>query len=222
MVALGVVKILYGIPFLYIIIPGYVLALLLIWFCDRTFISIAFDAEGLATGPMALTFLLSIAVGVTTAMEGRNPIVDGFGLIALIALAPILSVMLLGVIFGRKPKKMEVKKTSKESSALIVTIVKKGWGDRVIEASMKAGASGGTIVFGRGKGIHEQQKIMGICIEPKKEIVLTVILRDREDAVLGEIVEAAEPEKPGRGIAFVIPVEKVVGIVHALTETQPD
>ena len=107
MVALGVVKILYGIPFLSIIIPGYVLALLLIWFCDKTFVSIAFDAGGVATGPMAVTFLLSIAVGITSAMEGRNPIVDGFGLIALIALAPILSVMLLGLIFRRKIKIME-------------------------------------------------------------------------------------------------------------------
>ena len=220
LVALGVVKILYGIPFLYIIIPGYVLALLLIWFCDRTFVSIAFDAGGVATGPMAVNLLLSIAVGITSAMEGRSPIVDGFGLIALIALAPILSVMLLGVIFRRKLKKMEVKKMSEESIALIVTIVRKGWGDRVIEASIKAGASGGTIIFGRGKGIHEQQKIMGICIEPEKEVVLTVIRRDKEDAVLGEIIKAAELDKPGTGIAFVIPVEKVAGMVHASTETQ--
>ncbi|MBM3119744.1 MAG: DUF1538 domain-containing protein, partial [Chloroflexi bacterium] len=76
----------------------------------RTFVSIAFDAGGVATGPMAVTFLLSIAVGVTSVMEGRNPVADGFGLIALIALAPILSVMLLGLIFRTKLKKMEVNK----------------------------------------------------------------------------------------------------------------
>jgi len=110
LVALGVVKILCGIPFLYIIVPAYVVALVLIWFCDRTFVSIAFDAGGVATGPMAVTFLLSIAVGVTSVMEGRNPVADGFGLIALIALAPILSVMLLGLIFRTKLKKMEVNK----------------------------------------------------------------------------------------------------------------
>ena len=108
---------------------------------------------------------------------------------------------------------------SKESNALIVTIVKKGWGDRVLEASIKAGAGGGTIIFGRGIRIHEQHKIMGICIEPEKEIVLTVILRDKEDAVLGEIIKAAELDKPGAGVTFVIPVEKVAGIVHALSET---
>lgn len=110
LVAIGVVKILYGIPFLYIIVPAYVVVLVLIWFCDKTFVSIAFDAGGVATGPMAVTFLLSIAVGVTSAMEGRNPVADGFGLIALIALAPILSVMLLGLIFRAKFKNMEVDK----------------------------------------------------------------------------------------------------------------
>jgi hypothetical protein len=110
MVTIGVVKIVYGIPFLYIIITGYVVALVLIWFCDRTFVAIAFDAGGVATGPMAVTFLLSIAVGIASTMEGRSPIVDGFGLIALIALAPILSIMVLGLIFRKRLKKMEVKR----------------------------------------------------------------------------------------------------------------
>jgi len=52
-----------------------------------------------ATGPMAVTFLLSLAVGVAAGIEGRNPVVDGFGLIALIALAPILSVLALGIFY---------------------------------------------------------------------------------------------------------------------------
>jgi len=97
---------------------------------------------------------------------------------------------------------------------LIVTIVGKGWGDTVLEASMKAGAEGGTVMFGRGVGIHEKQKIMGIPIEPEKEVVLSVTFPDKKDAILDEIVRAAELDKPGKGIAFVVPVEKVVGVVH--------
>lgn len=110
LVTLGVTKIVYGIPFLYIIIPGYIVALILIWLSDRTFVSIAFDAGGVATGPMAVTFLLSMAVGIASTMDDRDPVTDGFGLIALIALAPILSIMLLGIIFGKKLKKMEEEK----------------------------------------------------------------------------------------------------------------
>ena len=100
-VALGMAKIVYGIPILYIIVPGYTVALIMMWFSDSRFVAIAFDAGGVATGPMAVTFLMAIAVGIATAMEGRDPIIDGFGLIALIALAPIISLMVIGVIYRR-------------------------------------------------------------------------------------------------------------------------
>jgi nitrogen regulatory protein PII len=98
--------------------------------------------------------------------------------------------------------------------SLIVTIVRKGWGNTVLEASVKAGAHGGTVLLGRGTGIHEQQKILGIPIEPEKEIVLTVTYPDQNEAILQEIVRVAELFKPGAGIAFVVPVEKVVGVTH--------
>ena len=97
---------------------------------------------------------------------------------------------------------------------LIVTIVRKGWGDTVLGASVNAGAEGGTVLFGRGAGIHEQEKILGIPIEPEKEIVLTVTDSDRVEAILAGIDRAVELNEPGRGLAFVIPLEKVVGISH--------
>ena len=98
--------------------------------------------------------------------------------------------------------------------SLIVSIVRKGWGNTVLEASVKAGAHGGTVMFGRGSGIHEQDSILGIPIEPEKEIVLTLTYADESDAILVEIVRAAELEKPGNGLAFVMPVSKVVGVPH--------
>jgi nitrogen regulatory protein P-II 1 len=62
-----------------------------------------------------------------------------------------------------------------QNPCLIVSIVRKGWGDTVLEASMKAGAHGGTVLFGRGIGRNEEQGVFGIQIEPEKEIVLTVV-----------------------------------------------
>lgn len=103
---------------------------------------------------------------------------------------------------------------------LIVSIVRKGWGDAVLEATMKAGAHGGTVLFGRGIGRNEQQKVFGIQIEPEKEIVLTVVPSDLKDAVLQEVERAAELNAPGRGIAFVLPVQQVTGIFH-LVQEQP-
>lgn len=106
------------------------------------------------------------------------------------------------------------------NASLIVSVVRKGWGSTVLEASVKAGARGGTVLFGRGAGIHEQEKILGMSIEPEKEIVLTVVYADQVDTVLNAIVRAAELDDTGRGIAFVLPVEQVVGVAHFMR--QPD
>lgn len=97
---------------------------------------------------------------------------------------------------------------------LILTIVNKGFGDQIVEISKKAGAEGGTIVYGRGTGIHEKVKLFGIPIEPEKELVLTLILRKKTNAVLDAILKEGELCKPGKGIAFVLNVEKTAGINH--------
>lgn len=101
--------------------------------------------------------------------------------------------------------------------SLIVSVVRKGWGNAVLEASINAGAQGGTVLFGRGTGIHERQKIMGIPIEPEKEIILTIAFASQADGIIEEIARAAELNKPGAGTAFVVPVEKVIGAVRLKT-----
>jgi len=98
-VALGMTRIVYGIPFYYIIIPGYLLAVILMFFSKPSFTAIAFDSGGVATGPMTVTFIMAMAVGAADAIEGRDSVNDGFGLIALVALAPIIMVMLLGFLY---------------------------------------------------------------------------------------------------------------------------
>ncbi len=104
---------------------------------------------------------------------------------------------------------------------LIVSIVRKGWGDSVLEATMAAGAHGGTVLFGRGIGRNEQQRVFGIQIEPEKEVVLTLVAADAVDRVLKEVVRAAELTMPGHGLAFVVAVEQVAGIAHLVQELPP-
>ncbi|MDQ0257306.1 nitrogen regulatory protein PII [Evansella vedderi] len=99
---------------------------------------------------------------------------------------------------------------------LIVTIVNKGDSDKVVDASKKAGAEGGTILSGRGTGIHEQAKLLNIMIEPEKEIILTLIDRMKTEDVLEQIHKDAELNEPGKGIAFVLEVERTMGINHIL------
>lgn len=98
-IALGMTRVVYGIPFYYIIIPGYLAAIVLMIFSKPSFTAIAFDSGGVATGPMTVTFIMALAVGAADQIAGRDAIIDGFGLVALVALAPIIMVMLLGFLY---------------------------------------------------------------------------------------------------------------------------
>jgi hypothetical protein len=106
-VALGMLRIAYAIPILYLLVPGYLMVIALMWFSDRDFVGIAVDAGGVATGPLANTFLLALAFGASAAMGGQDPIVNGLGLVSLIALAPVISLMLLGLLIRRKSRLKE-------------------------------------------------------------------------------------------------------------------
>lgn len=107
------------------------------------------------------------------------------------------------------------------SPRLIVSVVRRGWGDLVLEASMKAGAHGGTVLFGRGTGRNEQQQVFGIKIEPEKEVLLTLVPQELVTPVLDAVVAAAELSLPGHGLAFVVPVEQVRGVVHLVEAAAP-
>ncbi len=97
---------------------------------------------------------------------------------------------------------------------LIVTIINKGVSKIIIKASKEAGAEGGTIIYGRGTGIRENKTLLGIPIEPEKEIVLTIVPQDITEKVLSAIIQAGELNKPGSGIAFVLDLKKVAGVCH--------
>jgi hypothetical protein len=106
-VGLGMLRIAFGIPLLYLLAPGYLAVIGLMWLSDRDFVAIAVDAGGVATGPLANSFLLALALGASATMGDQNPIVHGFGFVALIALAPIMSVMLLGFIVRLRTRERE-------------------------------------------------------------------------------------------------------------------
>ncbi|WP_280768736.1 DUF1538 domain-containing protein [Salipaludibacillus daqingensis] len=106
-IALSMFRILVGLPLWWFIVPGYGLVMILAFISKDRFISIAFDAGGVATGPMTVTFIMAIAVGVASVTEGRDPLMDGFGMIALVALTPILSVLILGLIYTQKEREEE-------------------------------------------------------------------------------------------------------------------
>lgn len=111
-VGIGMLRIAYGLPLLYLLVPGYGAVLILIWFSGREFVAIAADAGGVATGPLANSFLLALALGASSSVAGQDPVLNGFGLVALIALAPIMSVTLVGVLVQFKTRKQRALKCS--------------------------------------------------------------------------------------------------------------
>lgn len=91
LVALGMVRLCYNLNFLWIIVPGYVLAIILMWIGDSDMVGIAFDAGGVSTGPMSVAIISSMYTSIASVMyNGADAVINGFGIIALIALAPIL------------------------------------------------------------------------------------------------------------------------------------
>lgn len=103
-VALSMVRVLTGINIYWVIIPGYVLALLFSRRVPQVFVGIAFDSGGVASGPMTSTFLLPLAMGACTALGG-NVVTDAFGVVALVALAPLIAIQIMGLVYTYKSKK---------------------------------------------------------------------------------------------------------------------
>lgn len=104
-VALSMLRILLGISLWYIILPGYALVFALSLAVKPLFAALAFDSGGVVTGPMIATFLLAFTVGSSQAVPGSSPLLDGFGMISLVAMVPILSVLVLGVLYSRSEAK---------------------------------------------------------------------------------------------------------------------
>ena len=104
-VAIGMWKVCYDFNLLYILIPGYILALILMWLCDKDLVGIAFDAGGVATGPMSVAVISTLYTGVSAALyTGTDAVINGFGVIALIALAPIVFLCAFGVYIRQLKK----------------------------------------------------------------------------------------------------------------------
>ncbi len=95
---LAMLRVLTGIPILYFMIPGYLIALALAFFVPQTFTAIAFDSGGVASGPLTATFMLPFAMGASSALGG-NVMTDAFGLVALVAMMPLITVQIMGVIY---------------------------------------------------------------------------------------------------------------------------
>ena len=96
-IALSLTRVIFDFSLLYIIVPGYLLSLGLSFFVPKIYTAIAFDSGGVASGPLTSSFILSLLIGACITLQGTNKIMSlAFGVISLVAMAPLITIQLLG------------------------------------------------------------------------------------------------------------------------------
>lgn len=113
--SLSMLRVLTGISIYWLLIPGYVIALALTFFVPKIFTGIAFDSGGVASGPMTTTFLMPFAMGACESIGG-NVMTDAFGVVAMVAMTPLVTIQIMGMIYGKQMK--TVKETEAAASAI--------------------------------------------------------------------------------------------------------
>lgn len=172
----------------YFLLPGFALAMVLSFYAEPIFVGIAYDAGGVASGPMSATFVLAFAQGAADMIPTANVLVDGFGVIAMIAMTPVLSLMILGTIVAYKNKKeaqavtpettsikeIATIESSSKDKDLIMAIMPRGKSQEAIDLARSLGARGATILHGRDA---RAQALAGysLQIDPEKEIILLAV-----------------------------------------------
>ena len=120
-IGIAMLRVLTGVSIMYFIVPGYLIAIVLSFVVPDVFTSIAFDSGGVASGPMTATFLLPFAMGACASVGG-NVATDAFGVVAMVAMTPLIAIQVLGLIYKIKQSKGIELADSKNASAEPVII----------------------------------------------------------------------------------------------------
>ena len=131
-VGLSMIRVLTGISVLWFLIPGYVIALGLTFLVPKIFTAIAFDSGGVASGPMTATFLLPLAQGACIAMGG-DVVRDAFGVVAMVAMTPLITIQILGVLYVRRETQSADRSTGVEYQVDIAELFAEYEDDEIIE-----------------------------------------------------------------------------------------
>ena len=216
-VSLSMVRILVpGVKLWYFLVPGFAISIILSFKSDPVFVGIAYDAGGVASGPMTATFVLAFAQGAATVIETANVLMDGFGVIAMVAMTPVLSIMILGTIFKRKEVKLPVPEAKGDSFPIlpaadelehncILGVVNRGFAERVVEVARHSGATGATIIHGRSSGKHQKilPPIINLELQPEKEIILLITGAHVSESIADNLLKDIQLKKDGEIEVFI-------------------
>ncbi len=121
-IGLAMLRVCLGIPIYFLVVPGYGLALLLTRFVPNMFTAIAFDSGGVASGPMTATFLLPLTMGACEAL-GRDILTDAFGVVAMVAMTPLITIQLLGLLYQHKLRRTAAGEVQIQTLELVSDII---------------------------------------------------------------------------------------------------
>ena len=117
-VGLAMLRVLTGLSIMALLVPGYLVALILMFFVPPIFTSIAFDSGGVASGPMTATFLLPLAMGACSAVGG-DITADAFGVVAMVAMTPLITIQLLGLYYKFRQSRLKISPAEKPEESII-------------------------------------------------------------------------------------------------------
>ena len=201
----------------FFLLPGFATAILLSFFSDPVFVGIAYDAGGVASGPMTATFVLAFAQGAAAMTPGANVLVDGFGVIAMVAMTPVLSLMILGAVFQRKTLKLQkeqhrlreeapitVPAGQAEAFDCMMAILNRGLSQEALAIARAAGAGGATIIHGRGSGGHDMT-FFNFEMLKEKEVIIWLLDARISDTIAAHLHEKLDLDGEGGGKIFLVP-----------------
>lgn len=241
-ILLGVFRIIKGHPIHYYIIVGYILVVGVTFFAPQEIIGLAYDLGGVTTSTVTVPLVAALGIGLATNIEGRSPLIDGFGLIAFASLFPMLTVMLYGILTEKLGIKSDteietanilrdalvdaenmdlatvnvdgthLRHSLKMSFYAVVVIVPEDKKEDALQAATTAGATGVTVLKTQGIGLEGMNNIFRTSVESNGVLLLFILPQIKVNAIIQAIIHALHIMTTGKGMAFFFPLTHMKGI----------
>ena len=241
-ISLGSYRIVDGGQIHYYIIVGYMCVIALTFITPKYIIPIAFDSGGVTTSTVTVPLVAALGIGLATNIPGRNPLIDGFGLIAFASLFPMLTVMLYGILTEKLGVKsdtqieadnilrdtlidaenMDLATINIDGSnrrhslpmdfSVVCVIVPEEKKVDAIQAANTAGANGVTVLKADGMGLGKMNNFYRTGFNANDALLLFILPQTQVNPVIKAIIHSLHITTTGKGIAFAFPLTHMKGI----------
>lgn len=241
-IALGAFRIIDGGHIHYYIIVGYLCVIILTFIAPKYIIPIAYDSGGVTTSTVTVPLVAALGIGLATNIEGRSPLIDGFGLIAFASLFPMITVMVYGILTEKLGIKSDteietanilrdalidaenmdlatvnidgttLRHSLKMSFYAVVIIVPEDKKEDALQAASSAGASGVTVLKTHGIGLEGMNHMFRTSVQTNGVMLLFIVPQIKVNGLIQAIIHSLHITTTGKGMAFSFPLTHMKGI----------